>query len=143
MFYLTEKDGVAAIWRDAPVLVFEPRTPDIPVAIEIPSDQSHHIRRRPLGLMEVPATAPALSVVAVGVLVQDPGAEHRLYETEELLYVGLQEVGSQQVVTEVHSLVPAATNSTGRHMVRATPVSGQGGGRLHHRSTLASLIHVP
>lgn len=142
--YLTEEEGVAAIWRDAPVLMFEPRTSNIPVAIEIPSNESHHIGRRPLGLLEAPATAPASPVVAitVAVLVQNPGAEHRLYEAEELLHVGLQEVRSQQVVTEVHRLVPAATNGTGHHMVGAPPIPGQGGGRLHHRATSASSIHV-
>jgi hypothetical protein len=42
----------------------------------------------------------------------------------------------------VHRLVPAATNGAGHHMVRAPPVPGKGRGRLHHRASSASSIHV-
>lgn len=85
--YLTEEDGIAAIWLDAPVLMFEPRTPDITIAIEIASNEFHHIGRRPPRMLEASASAPP--AIAVAVLIQNPGAEDRLYEGEELLHIGL------------------------------------------------------
>jgi hypothetical protein len=90
--YLAKEDGVAAIWLDAPVLMLKPRATDIPIAIKIASDKFHHIGRRPPGVLKAPApTSPVISI-AVTVLVQNPGAEHRLDEGEELLYIGLQEL---------------------------------------------------
>jgi len=131
--YLAEEDSVAALWRDAPVVMFVSRTPDISVAMEVLSKECHHIRRRPLGLLQTSTGAPPV----VTILVQHPSAEYRLYKAEQLLHVGFQ------VVTEMHRLVVAVTQGAGHHMVRAPPVPGQGGGRLHHFATSAASTHIP
>ncbi|PSN39234.1 hypothetical protein C0J52_11018 [Blattella germanica] len=74
------------------MMVFEPRTADVSVAIEIASNESDDICRRPSGLLEAPTPAPASSAPVIVIFVNDPSAEDSLYKAKQLLHVWLQKL---------------------------------------------------
>ena len=73
-------------------MVLKPRASDVPIAIEIPSNEGDDISRGPPGLLETSAPAPTFPSSVIFILIHYPGAKNSFYEAKELLHIGFKEL---------------------------------------------------